>query len=180
MQIVYCIDNKLGGITSLNYNVINNRTAGGNSQYVINIEQKESRYTKANIRFPADKELFFTYSVKDNAYAVIKRLYHLVPPGPGALVLNDSLEMQMLDHYATEKTVYQLVHDEYNFGLAQQSGHIVDVFIAHSRFFYDKLIAAFPSRASEIFFFRMALAFLPATGCSIRLNNHRNYCFLAG
>lgn len=152
MQIIYCIDNKLGGITSLNYNVIKNRPADGPHQYVINIDQKESTYTKANIRFPADKEFFFTYSVKDNAYAVIKRLFQLIPPGPGALVLNDSLEMQMLDHYKTEKTVYQLVHDEYNFGLAQHYGHIVDIFIAHSRFFYDKLNAALPNRAADIHF----------------------------
>ena len=151
MKIVYCIDNKLGGITSFNYNIISNARAG-TTQWVINIDQKEWTYTKANIRFPANKELFFNFSVKDNLYDVIHQLHQLLPKGPGALVLNDCLEMQMLDHYMVDLTTYQVVHDEYNFTLAQRYQHVVDVFIAHSRFFFDKLLAAFPDRSNNIFF----------------------------
>ncbi len=76
-QMVYCINKWLGGITSLDYNVINNRPYRGDDGIAINIDEKEWITKSSNNRFPADEELFFTYSVKDNAYAVIKRLFHL-------------------------------------------------------------------------------------------------------
>lgn len=152
MSIIYFVDNKLGGITSFNYNIISNCPITDTEQWVIHIDQKEGKYTRADMGFPADKELFFNFSVKDNLFVTIKRLYNLLPPGPGALVLNNALEMQMLDHYPVEKTSYQVVHDDYNFSLAVYYQHIVDVFIAHSRFFYDKLLAAMPQRAATIFF----------------------------
>jgi glycosyltransferase involved in cell wall biosynthesis len=152
MEIIYFIDNKLGGITSFNYNIINNPQADDTKQWVINIDQKEWAYTRSNMRFPSDKEFFFNFSIKDNLYTVISRLHKLVPHGPGAIILNDCLEMQMLDHYPVEQTSYQVVHDDYNFSLAERYEHIVDVFIAHSRFFYDKLLTSLPHRAEAIFF----------------------------
>src|SRR5450432_376269 len=151
MQIIYFVDNKLGGITSLNYNLVNNAPEE-HEQWVIHIDCDEWIYAKANTRFNAGKELFFTYSEKQGLYRTIRQLHDLLPQGPGALVLNDCLEMQMLDHYVVPQTVYQIVHDEYNFNLALDYHHIVDVFIAHSLFFYEKLLKEFPHRTSSIFY----------------------------
>jgi glycosyltransferase involved in cell wall biosynthesis len=152
MQVIYFVDNKLGGITSLNYNLVNNAPPDAGGQMVIHIDCKEWVSARANIEFNADKEISFTYSERQGLYQTIRQLHDLLPGGPGALVLNDCLEMQMLDHYPTPRTVYQLVHDEYNFKLAADYHQVVDVFIAHSLFFYEKLLNLFPHRSDTIFY----------------------------
>jgi glycosyltransferase involved in cell wall biosynthesis len=152
MSIVYFVENKLGGITSLNYNLVNNAPKDADSQYVIHIDDEGSETARANIRFNADQEVVFTYSGKQGIYETVRKLHDLLPKEAGALVLNDCLEMQMLDHYPVAQTVYQIVHDEYNFKLALTYPHVVDVFVAHSIFFYDKLIEAFPGRRDVIFY----------------------------
>lgn len=150
MRVIYFVDNKQGGITSLNYNLVSNNPFPDEEQWVIHIDHKETLFARANRAYPADKELFFNYPGKENTYRTIRQLRQLLPSEAGALVLNDALEMQMLDHYEVPQTIYQLVHDEYNLTLARQYGHIVDVFIAHSRFFYEALKEALPERQADI------------------------------
>jgi glycosyltransferase involved in cell wall biosynthesis len=152
MTVTYFIDNKMGGIASLNFNLINNKLSATREQLVILIDKTDTHFTKSNLNFGADRQILFSYSGSMNAYEVIRRLHKLVPDGPGALVLNDILEMQMLDHYISSKTTYQIVHDQYNFDLAMTYPNVVDVFIAHSRHFYELLKENLPGRTDRIFY----------------------------
>src|SRR5260370_19932831 len=111
MKLTYFIDNKLGGVTSLNYNLAANTGNGDIMQCVVNIDHTEGRFSKANLRFPVDSEIHFEYSSKDNYYSILRRLFDVIDDGEaGAFVLNYDHEMAMLDHYPTLKTTYQLVH----------------------------------------------------------------------
>ncbi len=152
IPVTYVVDNKLGGISSLNNNLTCCAGRTRFKQLVVHIDQAEWTYTRSNTRFSVDQELFLKFSAKDNLYSVIRRLNKLIPDGPGALILNDALEMQWLDHFHTKLTTYQLVHDAYNLGLAVSYPHVVDVFIAHSYFFYQELLRLLPGRSDSIFF----------------------------
>ncbi len=102
--------------------------------------------------FHVDKERGFRYSKKDNYYRVLKKLRKMISEQKGALVLNYELEMAMLDHYSVQQTTYQLVHDDYNYKLAQKYHHVTDVFIVHNIEIYDRLINFLPERKKDIFY----------------------------
>jgi glycosyltransferase involved in cell wall biosynthesis len=150
-NVWYFIDNKLGGVTSLNYNLISHPLQG-EVQTVLEIEQEEWAMARANLTFPNARLQKIKYSNKGNAYRFLKQLRNMVPDQPGALVLNYENEMAMLDHHEVPQTTYQLVHDNYNVNLAKKYGHVVDVFICHNSVVYNELLAFFPDRAGEIFF----------------------------
>jgi glycosyltransferase involved in cell wall biosynthesis len=151
MIVVYIADNKLGGIASLINNLIANSIEGTN-QKIILLDKKESKFTRIPYRFSHAEQKSFSVSALNNAYTIIRKLHKLLPREPGAIILNDSLEMQMLDHLPTELTSFQIVHDEYNFSLALKYPNVVDVFIAHSKFFYDSLRNSLPDRLDRIFY----------------------------
>jgi glycosyltransferase involved in cell wall biosynthesis len=150
MIITYCIDNKLGGVTSLNYNLIANSTNPATKQQVIHIDLVESQMTRANLKFPVDQQQTLIFSENENYYSVVEKLRRLIPDQEGVLVLNYDTEMAMLDHYPVKQTTYQLVHDEYNIGLARKFEHVVDVFICHNTVIYDELSQLLPHRRKNI------------------------------
>ncbi len=153
MNITYFIDNKLGGVSSLNYNLTANPIPGS-YQCVIHLDLEESKMAKADIHYPVDKEIHFHYSSNENYHQTLKRLRKLVPDEEGALVLNYNNEMSMLDHYPVKQTTYQLVHDQYNLRLAEEYGHVVDVFICHNTAIQQGLLKLFPHRNKDIFYMK--------------------------
>lgn len=142
----------MGGVTSLNYNLASHPADPQTEQWVIHIDVENPSWTRADLHFPVDKELYFSYSTDDNTFHLLKKLHKLIPEKEGALVLNYEIEMSMLDHYKVKQTVYQLIHDDYNVNLAKKYGHVVDVFICHNSVIYDKLRLLFPDRLNDIFY----------------------------
>jgi glycosyltransferase involved in cell wall biosynthesis len=153
MTVTYFVDDKLGGVTSLNLNLIKNCSDSAITQRVIHIKQLGLDMTRANVIYPAAENVYFAFSGKENYYHVLRRLSKQINiQCEGALVLNYDTEMAMLDHYPAKQTTYQLVHDDYNVELAKKYKHLVDVFICHNTVIYQKLINLFPERISSIFF----------------------------
>lgn len=153
MTVTYFVDDKLGGVTSLNLNLIKNCPNNAMTQRVIHIRQLELNMTRANVIYPAEENIFFSFSDKENYYSVLRRLSKQIDlQGEGALVLNYYTEMAMLDQYPVRQTTYQLVHDDYNVGLAERYNHLVDVFVCHNTVIHQKLLELFPERISSIFF----------------------------
>lgn len=152
MHIIYCIDNKLGGVSSLNYNLSANCNNSNTKQTVLHISCKEWEMSNADLNFPVDENLYFNYSASNNYYHTLKRLHQLIPDEEGALVVNYDTEMAMLDHYPVKQTVYQLVHDSYNAGIAKKYGHVVDTFICHNSAICSELKTHFANRHNDIHF----------------------------
>jgi len=150
-KITYFIDDKLGGVSSLNLNLIKHAPADVH-QEVISIVESNGSFTKANIKYPVEKTYAFINHQKHNAYAVIKKLRSLIQNDAGAMILNYGTEMAMLDHFQVAQTTFQLVHDEYNLRLAKDYGHIVDVFICHNAFIKSQLLLLYPNRKNDIHF----------------------------
>jgi glycosyltransferase involved in cell wall biosynthesis len=152
MNIVYFIDNKLGGVTSLNYNLASN-SLPGIKQTVIHIGAEEwNAVSRSVISFTVEKEIYFNFSEDENFYAMIKKLYRLIPIEANALILNYEREMWVLDHYPVKQTTFQLIHDSWNVGLAKKYGHVSDVFICHNTVIYEEMINLFPKRKKDIFY----------------------------
>lgn len=152
MQVIYCIDDKLGGVSSLNYNLVANRNDNAVHQCVLHILCREWKMARSKINFPATKQKYFEFSNKQNYYQTLMRLRQQIPDEAGALVVNYENEMAMLDHYPVRQTVYQLVHDDYNLNLAKKYGHIVDVFICHNSVIYQQLKDFFKKREEDIYY----------------------------
>ena len=151
IAITYFIDDKLGGVSSLNLNLIQHAPQGF-KQSVIHLEDRTLNVAKSGIEYPVDKQIQFVFDKKSNVYSVLKKMRKCVANTKGALVLNYGSEMAMLDHYQVMQTTYQLVHDAYNLNLAKNYGHVVDVFICHNAFIESELKKLFPSRLNDIFF----------------------------
>jgi glycosyltransferase involved in cell wall biosynthesis len=151
MNLIYFVDNKLGGVTSLNYNLTSNCPVDV-KQWVIQLDLAESIYARANTTFPVEREIHFSFSHRQNYHAVLKKLFNSIPTTKGALILNYDTEMAMLDQFEVNHTTFQLVHDDYNVGLAIQYEHIVDVFICHNSVIYEQLQQKLPTRKNEIFY----------------------------
>ena len=149
--ITYFIDDKLGGVSSLNLNLIK-QAPPDVLQKVISIVELTDSFSKAKIKYPFCNQIEFINDFKQNAYNVIKKLRSLIPNQEGALILNYGTEMAMLDHYEVLQTTFQLVHDEYNLRLSKEYGHIVDVFICHTAFIQSQLMLLYPNRKNDIFF----------------------------
>lgn len=136
----------------MNFNLTANPKNNLIEQWVIHLDEDDAPWTKAFIKYPVAKELYFKFSTQDNSYYLLKKLRKLIPDEPGALVLNYELEMSMLDHYKVSQTTYQLIHDDYNIKLAKKYGHLSDVFICHNSVIYEKLLNLFPDRHEHIFY----------------------------
>lgn len=152
MHIIYFIDDKLGGVTSLNYNLIGNCTIKNVTQTILYINCLEWQMSKANIAYQENPHGYFNFSKKENYHTVLRRLHKMIPQEPGAIVVNYDNEMAMLDQYPVQQTVYQLVHDEYNIGLAKEYGHVTDIFICHNSSIFSQLKEHFKKRQEDIYY----------------------------
>jgi len=151
-SIVYVVADKLGGIASLNSNLIRHAPSGRVRQIAVVLRDRYDAAVIMQERLGADDEFRFEYSSRENVYSVLRRLHQLIPPGPGALVSNNGTELAVYSVHRAMRTIFQIVHDEYNFRLAKTYEPIVDVMIAHSRFYYEKLCREFPERSGSIFY----------------------------
>jgi len=150
-HIVFFIDDKMGGVSSLNYNLIKQCPAGI-TPLVIHINHADDKMAKAGINYPGCDQLYFKTNNQEHRLQALKRLRSLVPDQEGALILNYGTEMAMLDHFPVKQTTYQLVHDSYNVNLARKYGHVVDVFICHNTHIQNELQQLFPERKDDIFY----------------------------
>lgn len=148
-EIVFCIDDKLGGVSSLNLNLIKKMPLD-KRPLVIHIDNVHDTLARAGIDYPGCSQQFFITDNFEHRLKALSRLHGMVPKQQGALVLNYGTEMTMLDHFPVLQTTYQLIHDNYNLDLAIKYGHVVDVFICHNTYIQKQLIAAFPERTNDI------------------------------
>jgi glycosyltransferase involved in cell wall biosynthesis len=163
-DVVFVLPDKLGGVTSLNAGLIGHRDRtrfAARSIATHNRLDPDARWSEA---LGADRDEVLEYAYPDeNLYTVLRRLQEAVGDANGVLVSNDWPELTMAAAFGTAKTVYQIVHDEYNLRLAVEWQEVVDVFIAHSRFIYDRLLEELPARRDRIFHVRYGIP-LPAVG----------------
>jgi len=177
VKATYIIDDKLGGVSSLNLNLINH-APNDFIQKVISISEINAPISKAEIKYPVDQQIDFIIDNKCNIYSLLRKLKSLIPDEEGALILNYGTEMAMLDNHKVAQTTFQLVHDEYNLQLAKEYGHVVDVFICHNAFIESKLLELYPTRKNDIFFLSHGVNIPNVTRTNIGINAPLRLLFL--
>lgn len=146
-EIVFVMPDILGGVCSLNKNIINHASLRKEAYVKVILVSQEAwawPHPRMQEGFDADEVISFTYSPHENKHAVLKRLSKTFGDAPGALFCNEAIEMEAIYQYGTRKTVYQFIHDFYNLKVAVKYGAITDVFLTHTELFRDALLSSDP------------------------------------
>lgn len=153
--LTYILPHKAGGVFSYVRNLLRHGTAGPFVRHAILTHNRRDTDARPVDSLPVDKEVHFQYGLPpENIYAVIKRLYRQVPPGPGVIVTNDWLELAMLSVHDPEKMVVNITHGDYHYyyDLARKHEPVIDWFVAPSQYIADRLRDALPQRRESILY----------------------------
>jgi glycosyltransferase involved in cell wall biosynthesis len=89
----------------------------------------------------------------DTVYTSAKKLSRLISDTPGVVLTNGDTELSTLHLYRRKnKTVFFVCHDELYLKDACKFEFIIDCFIAHNYYFYEKLRELMPSRKDDVKF----------------------------
>lgn len=150
-KATFVIVNNLGGVTSLIKNLILFKGDDALPQELIVLDIKDSKTSPASFSEMIGCEIkHFVIDYNDNRYHTYKRLAKFIGNEPGVLISNDGYDLGMAASFDIPKKIVQIVHDTYNVSLSLQYEKLIDAFICHSRFFYDKLLQLLPHRANDI------------------------------
>jgi len=151
-ELIFVVEDKIGGVAYLNKNIINNTSLRGNTTVkVILMDQTDSDHARFPDKIAADEIVRFPYSLGENKFSVLRRFHALLGDAPGAVICNEGLEMEAIYLFGTNKTVYQIIHDYYNLTLAVKFGAITDVFVTHTRLFRDVLLSSDPATVQAFY-----------------------------
>jgi glycosyltransferase involved in cell wall biosynthesis len=150
-SVLYVVNDKIGGVLSLNSNLVRFRRPDRfrHDALLHNRLDVDARWARS---LGAERERTFEYSLSvENLYGVLRRLRrHVDANSEGVLVANDWLELALATVYDLKRSVILIVHDEYHLGLALRHELVADALIAHSKIFYDRLREALPHRVESI------------------------------
>jgi len=144
-EIVFTFPACMGGVSSLNYNLINYTThlRQFRSKVVLlrELERNEPEFLDP---FAVDETVRFDYSRSENRAALLRRLGAELGTRPGAIVCENLLTMAAAAYCKSPKTVFHFLHDFHYVKLNMEAGTWVDVAVSHSTFFADAAFSADP------------------------------------
>ena len=152
-SVVYVLPRKMGGVFNYVDNLLSHRKPDGMKHIAILDDDANGTDHRPDQRISADEELTFSYSLPpENLRAVLKRLYRLIPPGPGALVANDWISLAMSTVHDTGRTVFSITHGDfdYYYRLAVSHEAVIDCFLTYTDRMRDHLIELMPHRADSV------------------------------
>jgi glycosyltransferase involved in cell wall biosynthesis len=152
-SVVYVVPDKMGGMLNIIAALLESRHCDGMSHHVVLTHNRLDADTRSGARLAADTHATVEYALPvENMYAVLRRLWRAIPPGGGAIIANDLLELAMLHERDPRKMVVQILHgdDDYYYALAARHQQVIDVFVAYSRAMYDELRHRLPDRADDV------------------------------
>ncbi|HSN89382.1 MAG TPA: hypothetical protein VL025_21645, partial [Thermoanaerobaculia bacterium] len=105
-RVVYALPDKMGGLLNIVANLLAFRRPDAFEHCAVLIHNPYAGDTRFGGRLAADRQVTCENSLpNENLYAVLRRLYRAIPPGPGVLVSNDWLELAMARYRDPGKAV---------------------------------------------------------------------------
>jgi glycosyltransferase involved in cell wall biosynthesis len=140
-EIIFTFPIALGGVTSFNFNIINNSKLLNNfySKVILLKEVNETRPAFTE-KFDVDEEIVFEISSTENQYYLQKRFSKLLGNKEGAIITDNGFTMEAARRFNNPKTVFSLLHDDYYVDQQKKLGKIADVAIGHSTVFSNALL----------------------------------------
>jgi glycosyltransferase involved in cell wall biosynthesis len=153
-SVVYVVPDKMGGMMNIIANLLEYRRPDGFGHHAILTHNHGDTDTRFARPLAADTQTSVEYTLpEENLHAVMRRLAHAVPPGPGVYVAGDLLDLATASVHDFGRAVIYMLHgdSDYYYGLAVKHDAIVHAFIAYSRRMYEQLMERLPHRADTIF-----------------------------
>lgn len=154
-KLTYVLPDKAGGIPSYISNLLlHSRAREQFHTHAVLTHNPVIQETRCD-GLPVDSFERFSYLPTENIYAVIKRLFKAIPPGPGVLVTNDWLELAMLSVHDPGRMVVNITHGDYDYyyDLARKHEGVIDCFVAPSQVIWERLCSALRHRRDTVFYF---------------------------
>lgn len=159
-DIVYVLPDKLGGVFNFCGNLLAHRSRGGLPHRAVLTHNRNSIDVRSGERLPADDQVTVEDELPfENVYAALRRV-RAATDGTGALVANDWIELGTVAAYPGDRTVFSVVHGDfdYYYDLARKHEPDVDAWVTYSDAIYNRLLEILPHRAGSIFLRRYGVA----------------------
>jgi len=153
-SVVYVLPDKMGGMMNIIANLLAYRRPDTLRHHVVLTHNDQHRDTRFAQSLAADSQALVEYSLPvENLHAVMRRVAHAIPAGPGIYVAGDLLDLATASVHDFGRAVIYMLHGDthYYYDLAVRHDPIVHAFIAYSRRMYDRLLELLPHRADTIF-----------------------------
>lgn len=153
-SVVYVLPDKMGGNTNIIANLLAYRRPDAFGYHAVlthNHLHTDRRFGQA---LAADTQTTVEYTLPiENLHTVMRRVARAVPPGGGAYVAGDLLDLAVASAHDFGRAIVYMLHgdSEYYYDLAVRHDPIVHAFVAYSRRMYDELVIRLPHRAGSIF-----------------------------
>jgi glycosyltransferase involved in cell wall biosynthesis len=152
-SVVYIVPDKMGGMMNIIANLLAYRRPDAFTHHVVlthNTLDTDVRYAQP---LSCDSQTTVEYTLPiENLHAVMRRLAHAVPKGPGVVVAGDLLDLAMLSVHDVGRAVVLILHGDhdYYYDLAVKHDRVVHAYVAYSRRMHERLLACLPHRADSI------------------------------
>jgi glycosyltransferase involved in cell wall biosynthesis len=144
-EIIFTFPIALGGVSSFNFNLINNSKLLKNFYTkVILLKTKNETRPAFTEKFNVDEQIVFEYDDFENQFHLQKRFSKLLGTNEGAIVTDNGFTMETARRFNINKTIFSLIHDYYYVNQQIQVGGLADAAIAHASFFSDAVFASNP------------------------------------
>jgi glycosyltransferase involved in cell wall biosynthesis len=160
-SVVYVVPDKLGGMMNIVANLLAYRRPDVLRHHAVLTHNDRHQDTRFAERLAADSQTTVEYSLPlENLYAVMRRLAHAIPAGPGVYVAGDLLDLATASVHDFGRAVIYMLHGDtdYYYDLAVKHDPIVHAFIAYSRRMHERLLELLPHRADTIFYLPYGIA----------------------
>ena len=153
-DVAFVVPDIMGGVISIIANLLSYREPDDFSYSVTLTRDARQPYPRSGVRFQADRQSSVEHDLRlDNVWSIFRRLRRTLPEGPGVLVGNDWLELAMLAEMDVGRTVFQIMHVDYEwyYRMAEQHEAVIDAFITYSERVDRELRRRLPHRENTIF-----------------------------
>jgi len=145
-ELIFTLPNVMGGVSSFNYNIINNSELKKSAYLrVILIKELSDKRPVFQDEFIADEIIYFEYSKYENKYYVQKRLNKLFGTKNGSIITDNDLTISTAIRFKSNKTLFHIIHDFFYVKQNIYYADNIDVAIAHSSFFSDCILSSDPN-----------------------------------
>ena len=152
-SVVYIVPDKMGGMMNIIANLLAYRQPDGFTHHVVLTHNTLNTDVRFAQPLSCDSQTTVEYTLPiENLHAVMRRLAHAVPKGPGIVVAGDLLDLAMLSVHDVGRAVVHILHgdDDYYYDLAVKHDRVVHAYVAYSRRMYEQLLVRLPQRAESI------------------------------
>ncbi len=149
-DIIFFSQYKLGGVQNYYRTLIENDPEDSFKKRWILTQNTNDTAALPPSPFNFVGEVIFKYSEQNKS--TYQRLRKLISSGPGIIMTNFHLELNMLTHDTSKKTIVHVCHDDFFLDIAHGYAHVIDVFVAHNYTYFEKLQELLPARKADIYY----------------------------